>query len=157
MPDTHHTSGAVPGRDAPLRVIYSSPPALCCLGWVKTTPAENITSGAELRRCRGEQDVEGPGEGAARAGVGRHSAVPCRGWKAEPPGAGEPLRRLARCRPVPHALPGAGQSRARRLLPHCPCPCPIPLDDNQHLVRNPQRLRVPWPQSPVLCGEHILF
>lgn len=88
VPDTHHTSGAGPGRDAPLRVIYSSPPALCCLGWVKTTPAENITSGAELRRCRGEQDVEGPGEGAARAGVGRHSAVLCRDGKQSRPGQG---------------------------------------------------------------------
>lgn len=156
MPDTHHTSGAGPGRDAPLRVIYSSPPALCCLGWVKTTPAENITSGQSCAGAAGSRMWRALGKAlpglvladTAQCCAGMESrAARGRGAAAE---AGAVPARAARS-------PRAGQSRARRLLPHCPCPCHIPLDDNQHLVRNPLRLRLPWPQSPVLCGEHTLF
>lgn len=106
------TSGAVPGRDAPLRVIYSSLPTLCCLGWVKTTPAERIATGEGLRWCCREQDVaEGP--------RGRKAVRSCPCWQTRRsvvPGMESRAARATGAGSVPLALRGAGQSRARRTL-----------------------------------------
>lgn len=68
--------------------------------------------GPEGRRC-----------GAARAGVGRHSAVLCRGWKAEPPrgcaAAAEAGAVPAPCRTLSAEL---GKAVPAGCLPHSPCP-----------------------------------
>lgn len=153
------TSGLVPGRDAPLRVIDSFPPGV----------------GKDSISCQNRHGKGFPGAaGAGREGpqgsaqLGRDGGRAARGWagvEAEPPGAVELC--------WPRAELSAGMGRAvpsgRAVLsgravpsgcPHSPCPfqaCPAPSGDRQPLVQNPPQLRAPRPHCPVLHGEHTLF